>query len=379
MSNLTLKDFEVSEFNVLRGNVSDSRESRDKTTVNTDEGLSTDTGILSQAQDSNYSLESWTRGRYTGTEQTYLIGNNPSLSLSPLNIAVFDKNTEDKTIGDLLRSTPRSPKFEEGYFVTYVRQADLKTVPTPSIASLSSTSSEITLVVNNNNNTNLPITTEFRIANREWFTFPGGVFNDQHVSNLQATIKNLSPDTEFTFQVRNKMRSPEYKILSTTITENKSTARKQITATFIHFQDQKTFLANKLSPLSIGFDEPVRFGFDFKGWEPSLPRTITEDTIFIAQWEKLPEEFSDPVTPQLGEDVFLTSEGFGCGINTTQPAKSTQDINTIFPGSTKIRKTNGEPFPAGRYGLGGSNVGSSATAEIELDPTGRVISFKTCP
>ena len=304
MSNSTSKDFEVSEFNVLRGNVSDNRQSRDKTVVDTNEGLSTDTGVLSQTQDSNYSLESWTRGRYAGTEQKYKIGDNPSVSLTPIRIAVFSKETENKAIRDRLNSDARSPEFTTGYFATYIREIPVKSIPTPEFGTITATLNSLKILIETKNNTGEEVTTEIRNINGEWIRLATSTTEE----TIEKSFTQLPSGTEFTFQIRNTMLVPGFDLISQTVTKTKSTRVRTVTATFDSAGG--SFIPSVSGPVPLNVPvpkQPTRSEFEFVRWEPSVPRTITESTTFRANWNRVTNNPSDPAC------LYITN--FGAGLD----------------------------------------------------------------
>lgn len=304
MSISTSKDFEVSEFNVLRGNVSDNRQSRDKTVVDTNEGLSTDTGVLSQAQDSNYSLESWTRGRYAGTEQKYKIGDNPSVSLTPIRIAVFSKETENKAIRDRLNSDARSPEFTTGYFATYIREIPVKSIPTPEFGTITATVNSLEIFIETKNDTDKEVTTEIRNINGEWIRLATSATDD----TIEKSFTELPSGTEFTFQIRNTMLVPGFDLISQTVTKTESTRVRTVTATFNSAGG--SFIPQVSGPVPLKVPVPnqtTRSGFEFVYWEPSVPTIITENTTFRANWNPVTNNPSDP------DCLYITN--FGAGLD----------------------------------------------------------------
>lgn len=85
------------------------------------------------------------------------------------------------------------------------------------------------------------------------------------------------------------------------------------------FADQNTVVRSGSE--TPGFDgTPARGGYTFKGWTPSVADTVTEDVIYTAVWEKLPEETTDEQTTTTTTTASTTNET----ANTTSAAQATQ-------------------------------------------------------
>lgn len=68
---------------------------------------------------------------------------------------------------------------------------------------------------------------------------------------------------------------------------------------------------------------PTRSGYGFKGWSPVLPRTITKDTTFVAQWGALTWQ---PTGSYTWDDGYETvSEGGSCSTEGSYGRRSISD------------------------------------------------------
>jgi len=99
-----------------------------------------------------------------------------------------------------------------------------------------------------------------------------------------------------------------------------------ITATFDSNGGSPTYSSQSgQSPLSVSNPgSPTRSGFNFLGWSPSVPTTITSDTTFTAQWEEVAQPTTYTTTARVARatgswflSVSITYRGSSRTINTS--------------------------------------------------------------
>ena len=113
----------------------------------------------------------------------------------------------------------------------------------------------------------------------------------------------------------------------------------EVTATFDSAGGSPTYSSvSGQIPLSVSNPgTPTKSGYTFNGWSPSLPRTITENTTFTAQWSLEPDG-TEWIQNQnlISFDYTLNIEVANAGACVTSATTAKQDLEAQYPATEEM-------------------------------------------
>jgi hypothetical protein len=208
---------------------------------------------------------------------------------------------------------------------------------TPTTATVSSTTSAVTFRITNNDVLSATVSWQIRQGSAFGFIVNSGDLNLSSGSNNTVSATGLNELT--TYFLTSVIATANGKFGSAAGVERSiQTGTSQVTATFDSAGGSQSYDPQSGSP---GFTvtspgNPTRSGFTFNGWSPSLPRTISSNTTFTAQW------VSDTVTATFdsaGGSQSYDPQSGSPGFTVTSPGSPTRSGFTFNGWSPSLPRT----------------------------------------
>jgi uncharacterized repeat protein (TIGR02543 family) len=255
------------------------------------------------------------------------------------------------------------------------------TTVTPSTGTDSVTDTSVTFTVANQDDNSVSITWNIREGSQFGNVVRNGTLTNVGVGNLGLrNITGSSLNSNTIYYLTDVIATASGKFASAAGTVRNLTTTTPppaptVTATFNSAGGTPTYSSQSgTAPLSVSSPgSPSRSGFTFLGWSPSLPRTISSNTTFVAQWQdNTPPSTVTATFNSAGGTPTYSNQSGSAPLYVTSPGSPTRSGFTFLGWSPSVPTTitSNTTFTAQWQDDTPAPVTYTTTAQIARGPSG---------